>query len=107
MLSNSWAFGGYFIRTEGLYLLLPPNFFLLPQSLLSRVTTASMGSITFSDHAPACVDIDLLPLVPRQWMWRLNDFLLQIPEVMNLMVLRNQLHSLDLDWVKAMIAKCR
>lgn len=33
------------------------DLFIMPQSLLSRVTSASIGSIAFSDHAPVFVDI--------------------------------------------------
>lgn len=54
---------------------------LVPQSLLSRVRSASIGSITFSDHAPVFVDIDILPQRPKQWQWKLNDSLIQSPEV--------------------------
>lgn len=51
------------------------DLFMLSQSLLSRVVSASIDSTTFSDHAPVILDIDLLP--PKQWMWRLNDSLIQ------------------------------
>lgn len=54
---------------------------MMPQSLLSRVTAASIGSITFSDHAPVMVDIDLLTPTTKQWMWKINDSLIQMPEV--------------------------
>lgn len=57
------------------------DFFMLPQSLLSRVTAAAIGSITFSDHAPILVDIDLLSPPPKQWMWKINDSLLINPEI--------------------------
>lgn len=49
--------------------------------LLSRLISASIGSITFSDHAPVFVDIDLLPPTPKQWRSKLNDSLIQTPEV--------------------------
>lgn len=52
---------------------------MVPQSLLSRVASASIGSITFSDHAPE--EVDLLQPTMKQWMWRLNDTLIQTPEV--------------------------
>lgn len=54
---------------------------MTPQSLLSKVTLASIGSITFSDHAPALVDIDLLTPISKQWTWKINDSLIQRPEV--------------------------
>lgn len=57
------------------------DLFMLPQSLLSRVVSALVGSISFSDHASVLLDFDLLPPVPKQWMWKLNDSLVQTPEV--------------------------
>lgn len=57
------------------------DYFLLPQSLLFKVKSASIGSITFSDHPAIFVDIDLLSPSPKQWLWKINDSLLQNPEV--------------------------
>lgn len=57
------------------------DWFMLPQALLSKVTSASIGSISFSDHAPVFVDIDFLQPAVNQWTFKLNDSLIQMPEV--------------------------
>lgn len=41
----------------------------------------SICSINFSDHAPVFVDIDLLRPTSKQWIWKLKDSLIQMPEV--------------------------
>lgn len=54
---------------------------MVPQSLLSRVASALIVSVTFSDLAPVFVDVDLLRSTRKQWTWRLNDSLTQSPEI--------------------------
>lgn len=49
---------------------------------LELVMVASIVSITFLDHVLVSVDIDLLYPTSKPWAWKLNDSLLQIPEIM-------------------------
>lgn len=59
------------------------DYFLIPHRCLQAVRDTAIGSITWSDHAPITLryvlsDIRSAPLPP----WRLNESLLQDPEVL-------------------------
>lgn len=57
------------------------DLFMMPQSFLPRVVSALIGSVTFLDHVPVFMEIDLLSPIPKQWLWKLNDSLIQTIEV--------------------------
>ena len=58
------------------------DMFLIPHYLISDVTEIIIGNITWSDHAPVSLCLSLSNLATqRKGCWRLNESLLQNPEV--------------------------
>lgn len=55
----------------------------VPHAQLHAVRTATIGSITWSDHAPICLTFALHDsLSTRHTLWRLNESLLQDTDVL-------------------------
>lgn len=60
------------------------TFFLIPHAQLHAVRETSIGSITWSDHAPISMTYALSQVASHATrMWKLNESLLQIPEVVS------------------------
>lgn len=60
------------------------DFFLIPHAQLHAVRETSIGSITWSDHAPISMTYALSQVASHATrMWKLNESLLQIPEVVS------------------------
>lgn len=56
---------------------------MIPHTCLHAVRATSIGNITWSDHAPVFLTYDLTGAqTSRHRYWRLNESLLQIPEVL-------------------------
>ncbi|OCT84251.1 hypothetical protein XELAEV_18022398mg [Xenopus laevis] len=55
----------------------------IPYDHLSTVKNASIGPITWSDHAPNMCSLDILNAQSRTWQWKLNESLLEDPEIAN------------------------
>uniref|UniRef100_A0A8C5WHL5 Reverse transcriptase domain-containing protein n=1 Tax=Leptobrachium leishanense TaxID=445787 RepID=A0A8C5WHL5_9ANUR len=53
------------------------DLFLMSHHTLHLIRTVSIGSITWSDHAPVLMDLEVPDLPPRQYQWRLNESLLK------------------------------
>lgn len=59
------------------------DLFLIPHDQLHLVSSTSIGQITWSDHAPVSLTYALTERPsPRSLFWRLNESLLQNPEVL-------------------------
>lgn len=59
------------------------DYFLIPHSQLQAIKESSIGSITWSDYAPVILKYALTDVQNRQRKpWRLNESLLQNPEVL-------------------------
>uniref|UniRef100_A0A8C5WEC0 exodeoxyribonuclease III n=1 Tax=Leptobrachium leishanense TaxID=445787 RepID=A0A8C5WEC0_9ANUR len=53
------------------------DLFLMSHHTLHLIRAVSIGSITWSDHAPVLLDLDVPDLPPRHYQWRLNESLLK------------------------------
>uniref|UniRef100_A0A8C5LU48 Reverse transcriptase n=1 Tax=Leptobrachium leishanense TaxID=445787 RepID=A0A8C5LU48_9ANUR len=53
------------------------DLFLMSHHMLHLIRTVSIGSITWSDHAPVLLDLDIPDLPSRHYQWRLNESLLK------------------------------
>lgn len=59
------------------------DYFLIPHCQLHAVLDASIGTIKWSDHAPIVLIYAISDVPPsRNWSWKLNESLLQDPEVL-------------------------
>lgn len=59
------------------------DFFMIPHDQLHLVSNTTIGQITWSDHVPISLTYTLSESPsPRSLSWRLNESLLQIPEVL-------------------------
>ncbi|CAH2220471.1 Hypothetical predicted protein, partial [Pelobates cultripes] len=58
------------------------DYILLPQEGLTRLRAATIGPATWSDHGPMMVELESPLFKPARWTWRLNESLLQDPEVL-------------------------
>lgn len=70
------------------------DYFFVPHSQLEAVHDPVIGNITWSDHAPITMRCDLSTTsTSRTKFWRLNESLLQTPEVMT--EVTNELYNCD------------
>lgn len=69
----------YYSATHNTYTRI--DFFLIPHKDLSMVTSSQLGSFSFSDHAPKHITMNWDARQTRPPTWRLNESVLQIPEV--------------------------
>lgn len=67
------------------------DYFLVDKWTLTKTTDSSIGTITWSDHAPVSIDIADHPSHPRHMMWRANASIIQSPE--NSLYIRNHLEE--------------
>lgn len=57
------------------------DFFLIQNKDLTLVTSSQINIIAFSDHAPVHMTLKLEVSQPHSPTWRLNESLVQLPEV--------------------------
>lgn len=56
------------------------DYFLVDKWTLTKITDSSVGTITWSDHAPVSVNVADRPHPPRNKIWRANAAIIQSPE---------------------------
>uniref|UniRef100_A0A803K4M8 Endonuclease/exonuclease/phosphatase domain-containing protein n=1 Tax=Xenopus tropicalis TaxID=8364 RepID=A0A803K4M8_XENTR len=58
------------------------DYIFISHKALDNVQKATIGSITWSDHAPVCLDISLNYPDNKHFSWKINDSLLKNPSVL-------------------------